>query len=174
MNGLLTTAAVAAALLVGGAAGAAARRPRRWSAADAARPWFPYRVRPDDTLSGLARTFLGDAAAWPVLAEAMPVKPRDPQRALLVGSEVRVPCVWTVAARGDTLSKVAGRLLDDPARWRRVWEANREQVPEPDHLEAGQRLAVPRLPAASARPAAPELPGATQVGLLPGDLEEMG
>jgi LysM repeat protein len=48
--------------------------------------------------------------------------------------------------RGDTLTRVARRLLgdDSPASVRKLFEANREQLRTPDQLKVGMTLNVPR------------------------------
>jgi LysM repeat protein len=66
---------------------------------------------------------------------------------------------------GDTLSAIAARAYGSEADWPAVWWANKRQVPDPDLIIAGQRLALPasgRVPAwlaraalAAAVPAAP-------------------
>ena len=63
---------------------------------------------------------------------------------------------------GDTLSQIAARAYGSGADWPAIWWANRRQVPDPDLITAGQRLALPsshQVPpwlarAALARPAA--------------------
>jgi nucleoid-associated protein YgaU len=44
---------------------------------------------------------------------------------------------------GDTLSAVAARAYGSAADWPAIWWANRRQVPDPDMITTGQRLAVP-------------------------------
>jgi len=44
---------------------------------------------------------------------------------------------------GDTLSQIAARAYGSAADWPAVWWANRRQVPNPDLITAGQRLALP-------------------------------
>ena len=44
---------------------------------------------------------------------------------------------------GDTLSAIAARSYGSAADWPAVWSANRRQVPDPDLIIAGQRLALP-------------------------------
>ena len=44
---------------------------------------------------------------------------------------------------GDTLSAIAARSYGSAADWPAVWWANRRQVPDPDLIIAGQRLALP-------------------------------
>jgi LysM repeat protein len=44
---------------------------------------------------------------------------------------------------GDTLSAIAARAYGGAADWPAIWWANRRQVPDPDLIAAGQRLALP-------------------------------
>jgi len=44
---------------------------------------------------------------------------------------------------GDTMSAIAARAYGSAADWPAVWWANRRQVPDPDLITAGQRLALP-------------------------------
>ena len=44
---------------------------------------------------------------------------------------------------GDTLSQVAARAYGSAADWPALWWANRRQVPNPDLITTGQRLALP-------------------------------
>jgi hypothetical protein len=44
---------------------------------------------------------------------------------------------------GDTLSAIAARAYGSAAGWPAIWWANRRQVPDPDMITAGQRLALP-------------------------------
>jgi Transglycosylase-like domain/LysM domain len=44
---------------------------------------------------------------------------------------------------GDTLPQIAARADGSAANWPAVWWSNRRQVPDPDMITAGQRLALP-------------------------------
>lgn len=44
---------------------------------------------------------------------------------------------------GQTLSDVAGELLGDRGRWRDLYEANKDKLPDPDHVRAGLTLLFP-------------------------------
>ena len=44
---------------------------------------------------------------------------------------------------GDTLSAIAARAYGSAADWPAIWWANHRQVPDPDLIPAGQRLALP-------------------------------
>ena len=47
---------------------------------------------------------------------------------------------------GDTLSAIAARAYGSAADWPAIWWANRRQVPDPDLIITGQRLALPSSP----------------------------
>ena len=81
---------------------------------------------------------------------------------------------------GDTLSQIAARAYGSAADWPAIWRANRRQVPDPDLIPAGQRLALPGSPqvppwlarsalaaAAAARPAPAAPAGATAAPAAP-------
>jgi len=53
------------------------------------------------------------------------------------------PEVYVVVA-GDSLSKIAKRLLGDADQWRRIFEANRDQIQNPDLIRPGQKLKIPK------------------------------
>lgn len=46
---------------------------------------------------------------------------------------------------GDTLSGIADRLLGSPARYRELYDANRDRIASPDRLQVGTTIRVPRL-----------------------------
>mgnify|MGYP005861304527 FL=1 len=50
---------------------------------------------------------------------------------------------YTVVA-GDSLSKIAKRLYGDANQWKRIFEANRGQISNPDLIHPGQVLGIPR------------------------------
>jgi nucleoid-associated protein YgaU len=52
------------------------------------------------------------------------------------------PQTYAVQA-GDTLGKIAQKLLGDGARWTEIYEANKDQIANPDVIEIGQELRIP-------------------------------
>jgi len=49
-----------------------------------------------------------------------------------------------VVVAGDSLSKISKRLYGDAKQWRRIFEANRDQIDNPDLIHPGQKLRIPR------------------------------
>lgn len=49
---------------------------------------------------------------------------------------------YTVA-RGDSLSKIAKHIYGNANRWRDIFEANRDQLDDPDLIQPGQVLKLP-------------------------------
>jgi nucleoid-associated protein YgaU len=49
---------------------------------------------------------------------------------------------YTVVA-GDSLSKIAKRHYGDANKWPRIYEANRDQIKNPDLIHPGQLLKIP-------------------------------
>jgi nucleoid-associated protein YgaU len=48
-----------------------------------------------------------------------------------------------VVQRGDTLFKLARQYYNDQSQWKRIYEANRSQIPNKDVLKVGQKLVIP-------------------------------
>lgn len=48
-----------------------------------------------------------------------------------------------VVKSGDSLSKIAQRHYGDAGAWRRIFEANRDQIDDPDLIHPGQKLRLP-------------------------------
>ncbi|HLJ50038.1 MAG TPA: LysM peptidoglycan-binding domain-containing protein [Bryobacteraceae bacterium] len=44
---------------------------------------------------------------------------------------------------GDTLSKIAGELLGSASEYMKIFEANRDQLSDPNKIKAGQTLKIP-------------------------------
>lgn len=51
---------------------------------------------------------------------------------------------YTVVA-GDSLSKIAKRHYGDAAKWKAIFEANRDLISNPDLIHPGQVLTLPTL-----------------------------
>ena len=45
--------------------------------------------------------------------------------------------------KGDTLSHIAQHFYGKAGRWRRIFDANRDQLDDPDRIQPGQVLRVP-------------------------------
>ena len=49
---------------------------------------------------------------------------------------------YTVVA-GDSLSKIANRVYGDAQEWRKIYDANRDIIQDPDLIHPGQTLRLP-------------------------------
>jgi len=49
---------------------------------------------------------------------------------------------YTVVS-GDSLSRIAKRLYGDAAKWKKIYEANTDQIKNPDLIHPGQVLKIP-------------------------------
>ena len=48
-----------------------------------------------------------------------------------------------VVVKGDSLSKIAQHFYGDAQGWRRIYEANRDLIRDPDLIHPGQELRIP-------------------------------
>lgn len=53
-----------------------------------------------------------------------------------------VDATYTVE-KGDTLSKIAKQHLGDANAWQKIFDANRDQLDDPDRIQPGQVLKLP-------------------------------
>ena len=48
-----------------------------------------------------------------------------------------------IVKQGDTLSAIAQREYGNAGEWQRIFEANRDQIEDPDLIQPGQQLRIP-------------------------------
>ena len=59
-----------------------------------------------------------------------------------VSSTVDAATIYTVAA-GDNLSKIAKHFYGSANAWKRIFDANRDQLTDPDRIQPGPTLKIP-------------------------------
>jgi nucleoid-associated protein YgaU len=50
---------------------------------------------------------------------------------------------YHVVAKGDTLSKIAEQYYGDMMLYKKIFEANRDILSDPDRIKPGQKLLIP-------------------------------
>jgi nucleoid-associated protein YgaU len=50
---------------------------------------------------------------------------------------------WYEVVAGDTLSKIAEKYYGDPSLYPQIFEANRDQLDDPNKIKVGQKLRIP-------------------------------
>ncbi len=48
-----------------------------------------------------------------------------------------------VVKAGDSLSTIAEELLGDAGRWKEIFEANEDEIDDPNQIKPGQELKIP-------------------------------
>lgn len=92
----------------------------------------PVTLAPE-TLSGESPPPLVQAAPSRPATRSVPTKPTPPSNAVRRHS----------VAKGDTLYNLAVRYYGDRAKWRDIYAANRDVVPDPNALRIGAELKIP-------------------------------
>jgi nucleoid-associated protein YgaU len=83
------------------------------------------------------RPALASPAASPSPAVVSGVTPSASATAEVAGDTYEVQA-------GDTLATIAQQFYDDPAQWRRIYDANKEAIgADPDKLKLGTKLTIP-------------------------------
>jgi nucleoid-associated protein YgaU len=62
---------------------------------------------------------------------------------LPLDASLPVPARLHEVKSGETLSKLAKQYYGDPNRYPRIFEANRDQLSNPDLIKVGQKLKIP-------------------------------
>lgn len=57
-------------------------------------------------------------------------------------AEKVAPTTYTVVS-GDSLSKISKKMYGNANRWREIFDANRDQLENPDLIQPGQELKIP-------------------------------
>ena len=60
----------------------------------------------------------------------------------VVSTESAPQTIYTVK-KGDTLAGIAQKFYGDRTAWKRIYQANRDQLPNPNALKVGQALKIP-------------------------------
>lgn len=50
---------------------------------------------------------------------------------------------WHVVAKGDTLSKISAKYYGDPMLYKKIFEANRDIIKNPDLIQVGWKIRIP-------------------------------
>jgi len=91
---------------------------------------------PDKPKPNFSNVTSGGSSTAP--AAPKPTAPPAPAPA----GDAPAPRTYTVAA-GDSLSKIAKKFYGDANKWKRIFEANRDTVKNPDLIHPGQVLKIP-------------------------------
>ena len=60
-----------------------------------------------------------------------------------IDSALKVPETIYAVAPGDTLSKIAKHYYGDANKYMRIFEANKDQLKDPNVIQVGQKLRIP-------------------------------
>jgi LysM repeat protein len=103
-----------------------------------------YTVQPGDTLALIAKRFLRNQARWPEIFEANRDQLTNPNT-IRVGQQLRIPIVLAlhVVRSGETLGSLARVGLGDSSRWPEIFDLNRDRIPNPNVIRAGQEIRLP-------------------------------
>jgi nucleoid-associated protein YgaU len=62
---------------------------------------------------------------------------------ITIDASLPVPEKIHVVAAGDTLSKIARQFYGDAGKYTKIFEANKDQLSDPDKIKIGQKLRIP-------------------------------
>ena len=87
----------------------------------------------------------GRAAAAPVPAVRAPPVPEEPEPAapVLPAAAPAAAGRTHVVRPGETLGTIASRYYGSPAKWNRIFEANRDRLQNANRVRVGTTLVIP-------------------------------
>ena len=115
-----------------------------------------YEVATGDSLWKIAEKKYNNGYAWTEIAKANNIKNPSAIEAgqkivlpeLKVSDKVESDKIWTgdeyKVVRGDSLWKIAVRAYGDGYQWTKIWEKNKSKIPNPNGLEIGMTVSIPK------------------------------
>jgi uncharacterized protein YidB (DUF937 family) len=77
-------------------------------------------------------------------AAPAPARPKADFSNVQAGSSQQAVEEIYVVVAGDSLSKIAKKQYGDANQWKRIFEANRDQIKNPDLIQPGWKLKIPK------------------------------
>lgn len=106
---------------------------------------IPMDVAVMDYITNQLKGVVGETYAKPqgritVVIPETPVEPEQPEQP----TQPEQPAATYVVVKGDSLWKIAKKLLGDGAQWKAIFEANSATVKDANRIYVGQTLNIPR------------------------------
>ena len=101
-----------------------------------------------DLPSKAARGTRAVPSQTPMMSEETPAAAASEPMMSMPSSVAGSSELYTVK-RGDTLWSIAHKFYGKGSQWHRIYEANRDKLPEPGRLRAGMQLQIPHEPTES-------------------------
>jgi nucleoid-associated protein YgaU len=81
----------------------------------------------------------------PAVVESVVAKePNSPQDSTVHEQTEKIETQrFHIVRRGDTLSEISQTYYGSSAKWRKIFDANKEAIKNPDRLSLGQKLIIP-------------------------------
>ncbi|MFQ5957089.1 MAG: LysM peptidoglycan-binding domain-containing protein [Candidatus Brocadiales bacterium] len=122
-----------------------------------------HRVKPNETLMGIAKEYYGEVSKWVLIYEANGLLDRN---RLVVGQDLEIPSPDYVVRlqpvvkkasfsdssspgmahrvqHGDTLRTLAKVYYDDESKWKNIYDANKGHLSGRETLEPGEVIIIP-------------------------------
>lgn len=87
---------------------------------------------------------LGVAAANYITVQGVPGGVTLGSGAAMAGAAGAAGARSYTVKSGDTLSKIAKQVYGDASQWKKIHEANRSKIPNPDLIHPGDELTIPQ------------------------------
>ena len=107
-----------------------------------------YRVRKNDSLWRISgyKNIYNDPYQWPKIYEANKEKIEDPDL-IYPGQRLFIPPKsFHKVLKGENLWSISNyeSVYNDPYQWRKIYQANKDKIEDPNLIYPGQRLVIPQ------------------------------
>lgn len=115
-----------------------------------------HQVAPGESLWQISLKYYNDGYKWVEIAKVNNISNPDlieegqalaiPELTVVpaVSEEKTIPTSEYLVVQGDDLWNIAVRAYADGYQWVKIWEANKAVIANPDRVEAGTKLLLPR------------------------------
>ena len=116
-----------------------------------------HQVAPGESLWQISQKYYNDGYKWVEIAKVNNLASPDlleagqalaiPELTVIpstVSEEKTIPTSEYLVAQGDDLWKIAVRAYADGYQWTKIWEANKTVIANPDRVEVGTKMLLPR------------------------------
>lgn len=101
-----------------------------------------YTTKKGDTLQSLAEKYYGTSSKWKMIYN-MNKNKATASGTVKAGKELLIPAMTYEVEKGDTIQSIAKQYYGKKSDWRKIYQANRDLIPESKKLKTGVSLVLP-------------------------------
>ncbi len=101
-----------------------------------------HTVKKEDNLGKIAQKYYGTESKWRKVFQANRNKVYKSYR-MKVGSQLHIPAMTCTSKKNDDLKSLAKKYYGSTSKWRQIYDANKDVIPNSKKIKAGLTLVIP-------------------------------